>query len=71
MKTNDENFDFSMGFMVIKVGVACVFHTFSVNYFVFESPVAKRAVELHTCDKAESRDKKVKALRVPRAVNNG
>ena len=60
-----------MGFMVIKVDIAWLFHTFSINYFVFACLVAKRAIELHTYDEKESRDKKVKALRVPRAVNNG
>ncbi len=60
-----------MGFMVIKVGFAYVFHNFSMHYFVFACLVAKRAVELHTCDTKKIGDTKVKALRVPRAVNNG
>ena len=62
---------FFMRFMVTSVDTACVSHTFSMNYLNISCRAAKIVVELHTWDRTTQCYKKVKALRVLRAVNNG
>ena len=66
-----KNLTFFMRFMVTSVDTACVSHAFSMIFLIISCTAAKNVLELHACDRPTQCYKKVKALRVPRAVNNG
>ena len=54
-----------------KVFISYVLRRFLMNYLIMLCPSAKDVVGLHVCDRSTQCDKTVKAVRVPRSVNNG